>query len=178
VRTFETPERAARGELREEYVRVVGVVIRGEEAVVAQVMNADGYPDGYEVETVECFQEGDGWVAGNSGNNNLTLMRTSDERGTVVWWGEAAEGATAARVRVGEEEQIFNVRDGFLFVVFDDVPYQEARIEDFFPPLPDGHGGYVWRVKRTPEERRALLAAMRGFEGPEVVEWMYATGDS
>ena len=105
-------------------------------------------------------------------------MRTSHERGAIVWWGEAAEGAAAARVQVGEEEQVVNVQDGFLFAVFDEVPYQEPRLEDFFPPLPHGHGGYVRRVKRTPEELRARLAELRGFDGPEVVKWMFATDDS
>jgi hypothetical protein len=41
VASFSTPEGAARGNLRAEYVRVVGVAIRGDQAVVAQIMNAD-----------------------------------------------------------------------------------------------------------------------------------------
>ena len=127
VRTFETPEEAARGELPEEYVRVVGVAVRNEAAVVAQVMNADGYPHAYEVETVECFREGDGWVGGNSGNNNLVWMPTIAGRGTVVWWGEAPAGVTAGRIRLGDQEQTVGVEDGFVFVVFDNVPEQELR---------------------------------------------------
>ncbi len=121
VRNFETPELAARGELRGEYVRVVGVAIRGEEAVVAQVMNADGYPHAYEVETVECFRDGDGWVAGNSGNNNLVRMETGARPETVVWWDEAPVGAAAVRIRLGDQEQTVPVEDGFFFVVFDGV---------------------------------------------------------
>jgi hypothetical protein len=133
VRTFETPEEAARRELPAEYVRVVGVAVRNEAAVVAQVTNADGYPDAYEVETVECFREGDGWVGGNSGNNNLVWMPTSEGRGTVVWWGEAPGGATAGRVRLGNQEQTVDVVDGFVFVVFDNVP------EDDFRPYAPAH---------------------------------------
>jgi hypothetical protein len=36
VTSFSTPEEAARGNLREEYVRFVGVAIRGDQAVGAQ----------------------------------------------------------------------------------------------------------------------------------------------
>jgi hypothetical protein len=127
VRTFETPEEAARGQLPEEYVRAVGVAVRGEKAVVAQVMNADGYPHAYEVETVECFREGDGWVGGNSGNNDLVWMPTSAGPGTVVWWGEAPAGATAGRIRLGDQEQTVGVEDGFVFAVFDNVQEHEFR---------------------------------------------------
>jgi hypothetical protein len=74
---------------------------------------------------VECFREGDGWVGGNSGNNNLVCMPTSAGRGTVVWWSEAPAGATAGRVRLGDQEQTVGVGDGFVFVVFDNVPEEK-----------------------------------------------------
>jgi len=35
----------------------------------------------------------------------------------------------------------------------------------------------VRRVKRSPGERRARLAELRGFDGPEVVEWIFTTDD-
>lgn len=76
---------------------------------------------------MECFREGDGWVGGNSGNNNLVCMPTSAGRGTVVWWGKAPAGATAGRVRLGDQEQTVGVEDGFVLVVFDNVPQEKFR---------------------------------------------------
>jgi hypothetical protein len=122
-----TPEEAARGGLRKEFVRVVGVVVRGDDAVVAQIMNADGFPDSYEIETVRCHRTRDGWEEGHSGNHNITHIRTAEDRCTVIWWAEAPEGATSARIRLGSQEQTVGIVDGFFFVVFDDVPWREFR---------------------------------------------------
>jgi hypothetical protein len=61
------------------------------------------------------------------GNNNLVWMPTSTGRGTVVWWGEAPEGTTAGRVRLGDQEQTVGVEGGFVFGVFDNVLEQEFR---------------------------------------------------
>jgi hypothetical protein len=125
VTSFSTPEEAARGRLREEYVRVVGVAIRGDQAVVAQVMNADGYPAAYEGETAMCYRTGDGWEEASSDNGDTTFIPTGEDRCTVVWWSEAPEGATAARLRLGDQEQTVPVKDGFFFVAFDDVPWHD-----------------------------------------------------
>lgn len=122
--SFSTPEEAARGNLREEYVRVVGVAVRGDQAVVAQVMNADGYPSAYEVETCMCSRTKAGWEGGSSSNGNMTFIPTGDNRCTVVWWDEAPVGVSVVRIRLGDEEQEVCVRDGFFFVTFDGVAFR------------------------------------------------------
>src|SRR5204863_9548074 len=78
VTSCSTPEEAARGNLREEYVRVVRVAIRDDQSVVAQVMNADSYPSAYEIETVMCSRSSDGWEAGSSGNSEMAFMPAND----------------------------------------------------------------------------------------------------
>ena len=54
------------------YVRVIGTVIRGDRAIVAQLMN-DGPP--FEVETAFCIKEADGtWAEGSSGNSTAGFL--------------------------------------------------------------------------------------------------------
>jgi hypothetical protein len=161
---YETPEEAARLGLQGTEVRVVGVAVRGDRAVVAQIVNADGYPDAYEIETANCYRGPNGWEEGSSGNGNGGRILTSEDRMTFVWWGEAPRGATAARVGLGEQEQTVLVKDGFIFAVFDDVPFEEPQ----GTPLPHGHA-FVRRGKLTAKERRAFF----GFDQPEVREWLY-----
>ena len=67
---FVTPEEAARDDVPAEYVRVVGVVVRGDEALVMLITNADGYPTAYEIDTARCFRDADGWQGSVSGNGN------------------------------------------------------------------------------------------------------------
>jgi hypothetical protein len=133
VTSFSTPEEAARGNLREEYVRVVGVAIRGDQAVVAQIMNADSYPSAYEIETAMCYRTSEGWELASSGNYNIPFIPTGDDRCTAVWWDEAPEGVSGARIRLGNEEQEVRVRDGFFFVTFDDVALRNAEIRANWP---------------------------------------------
>jgi hypothetical protein len=121
VETFLTPEAAAGAGTPPECVRVVGVVVRGDTAVVAQVMNADGYPDSYEVETATCHRERDGWVCGSSGNGDVGAIPTAPGRATVVVWQDAPVGAKAGRFVLGAEQQVVEVADGFALAVFDDV---------------------------------------------------------
>jgi hypothetical protein len=115
-----TPEEAARGDVPARFVRVVGVVIRGDSAVVAQLMN-DRAP--YEVETAYCSSEGPGWVGDSSGNSTVGYIPTSKNGGTVVVWGEAP-GPTviAGRFEYGEQQQVVSVTRGCALAVFDDVP--------------------------------------------------------
>jgi hypothetical protein len=169
VTTFSTPEEAARGRLREKYVRVVGVAIRGDQAVVAQVMNADGYPAAYEVETAMCYRTGDGWEEGSSGNSDTTFIPTGEDRCTVVWWSEAPEGATAARLSLGEQEQTVPVKDGFFFVAFDDVPWHDFDIRANWPSLPPGASGFVRSLGAGDRHRLDWF-----HELPEVEEWIRA----
>ena len=172
VTTFATPEEAARGDLPEEYVRVVGVVVRGDEAVVAQITNADSYPDAYEIDTAMCHRTDEGWVVGSSSNGNMPFILTSDDRCTVVWWGEAQEGATAVRIRLGDQDQTVGIANGFFFVVFDDVPWREFRSPE---PSPDqGAWGYV-RVG-SPRPERPDWVDQWFHERPRVEEWL-SSGD-
>jgi hypothetical protein len=120
VTGFATPEEAAGVGTPAALVRVVGVVVRGDQAIVAQVLNADGYPTAYETDTATCFREPDGWVCGGSGNGDSALIRTgASEAATVVHWLEAPPDAVAARFRLGEREEVVPVEDGFALVVFD-----------------------------------------------------------
>lgn len=50
-----TPQEAARGDTPAEFVKVIAVVVRGDEAVVAQLMNE------VEMDTSHCVREGNGW---------------------------------------------------------------------------------------------------------------------
>jgi hypothetical protein len=115
-----TPEEAARGDVPARFVRVVGVVIRGDSAIVAQLMN-DRAP--YEVETAYCSSEGPGWLGGSSGNSTVGYIPTSKTEGTVVVWGEApGPTVTAGRFEYGEQQQVVAVTRGCALAVFDDVP--------------------------------------------------------
>jgi hypothetical protein len=142
VATFATPEEAARAAFGEKSVRFVGAVVRGDEAVVGHWVEGHGYSD---TETTTCFRAGDGWEAASSGNGNGAHIITARDRVTFVSWGPAPEGAVAVRYSMGDREQVVPVEEGFFFAVFDDLPYQEPRREDF--PLPrDGSARGYMRV--------------------------------
>lgn len=86
VKGFKTPEEAVRAELPGVEVRIVGVAVRGDEAVVAQIVNADGYPHAYETETATCYRGPDGWREAGSGNGNGAQIVTSDDLPEVREW--------------------------------------------------------------------------------------------
>jgi hypothetical protein len=132
---FATPEDAARAGIPASYVRVVGVVVRGDDAIVAQVMNADGYPVAYEIETAWCVRERDGWTCGSSGNGNVSIIPTSETTGTMVSWQEAPPGATGASYRLDDRERMVPVKDGFALVAFDDVPLSYMRFPGSLPSV-------------------------------------------
>ena len=163
--SFSTPEEAARAVLGDKSARFVGVVVRGDEAVVAHWVS--GYGGSGDTETTTCYRDPEGWEAAFSGNGSGGRILMAEDRMTFVWWGRAAPGATAVRVALGDQEKTVAVEDGFFFVVFDDVPHQEPQ------RIGPGKGypwGYVRSGKRTPEERRAFF----GFEPPRVCEWLFA----
>ena len=119
-------EEAARGDVPARFVRVVGVVVRGDSAIVAQLMN-DRPP--YEVETAHCHREGSGWRGGLSGNSTGGYIPTSKTRGTVVVWGEApGPTATAARFEYRKQHQVVPVTGGCALAVFDDVPVEDGYL--------------------------------------------------
>ena len=79
---YQSPEEAARGTTPAKFVRVIGVVVRGKNAIVAQLMN-DG--PSFEVDTAYCHQEPDGsWFEGVSGNSTGGFLSTGDGHGTAV----------------------------------------------------------------------------------------------
>jgi hypothetical protein len=123
-RNYATPEEAARGDIPERFVRVVGVVVRGDEAVVAQLTN-DGP---YEVETAWVHRQQGGWTCGQSGNGTSTWIPTGDERATAVVWDGAPPGAVAARFECGDLQQVVAVENGAALGLFDDLSEEDAAL--------------------------------------------------
>jgi len=127
-----SPEGAARGDVPERFVRVVGVVVRGDQAIVAQLMN--DIPR-HEMDTAFCHRQPDGsWEQGSSGNSTGGYLPTGKGVGTVLTWEEAQEGARAARFIYGDQEQIVQVESGCVVAVFDDVsqddwPFDGPRLD-------------------------------------------------
>lgn len=112
-----TPEEAARGGVPAEFVRVITVVVRGDEAVVAKLMNES------EMDTSQCVREGDGWVEQGSGNSNSAFLGVENGIGTVVTWDdEAPTWAVGAKYEVDAREQVVPVENGCVVATFDDVP--------------------------------------------------------
>lgn len=121
--SYATPEEAARQGIPAKYVRQVAVVVRGDEAVVAQLTNADQYPDSYEIDTVQCHREAAGWEAGSSSNGNAGFISTSAGFATVVVWrDDAPPSARAARFVLDKRTATFPVQNGIVVAVFDEVP--------------------------------------------------------
>jgi hypothetical protein len=125
ARRYNTPEEAARGDTPAQFVRVVGVVVRGDDAVVAQLTN-DRPP--FEVETAHCHREGDEWVAGMSGNSTSGFLPTGSGVGTVLVWDEAPIDAVAARFEYAGREQVVAVERGCAVAVFDDVEQLDGHL--------------------------------------------------
>ena len=137
VTGFPTPEEAARGSTPAKYVQVVATVIRGERAIVAQLMN-DRAP--FEVETAFCFREPDGtWVEGSSGNSTAGFLPTDDGMGTFVVWDEAPEGAAVARFLCRDSTRDVAVAKGCAVGVFDGI-----TVEDEYTALFDGQRIVAW----------------------------------
>jgi hypothetical protein len=157
VRGSATPEEAARGDVPARYVRVVGVVVRGDQAIVAQLMN-DRAP--FEVETAQCSLERDGtWDEDSSGNSLGGFLPTGDGIGTFVAWDEAPPWAVAARFVCREREQVVAVDNGCAFAVFDDVRFAD-EVERLF----DGPQLSAWideAGKERTVERHEAPAWMR-----------------
>jgi hypothetical protein len=187
VATFSTPEEAARAGFGAKEVRFVGAAVRGDAAVVAHWVEGYGYSD---TETTTCVRNGDGWVAASSGNGDGAPIYTAPDRVTFVSWGQAAEGAVAVRFRVGDEERVVPVENGFFFAVFDDLLYQEPRHD--LPGSADGgargyqrtvdHGdtrawdGYVRNI--VDEDMRVWELAHLGFESPKFAEWVFGSTET
>ena len=110
---------AARGDIPAKFVRIVGVVVRGDQAMVAQLTNE---APTYEIETVHCHRDQDGWEAGSSGNGNLQFLPTGAGVGSIVIWDLAPEWAVAAQFSYGEDERTVAVENGIALATFDDVP--------------------------------------------------------
>ncbi len=134
---FPTPEQAARGSTPAKYVQVVATVIRGDRAIVAQLMN-DRAP--FEVETAFCFRQADGsWAEGSSGNSTAGFLPTGDGVGTFVIWDEAPDGAVAARFVCRDSTQEVAVAKGCAVAVFDGI-----TVEDEYMALFDGPRIVAW----------------------------------
>jgi hypothetical protein len=107
----------------------VGVVVRGEQAIVAQLMN-DKPP--FEVETAHCSRERDGtWSEDHSGNSLGGFLPIADGIGTFVAWDEAPPGAVAARFVCRGRELVVPVENGCALAVFDEVEVAD-EIERLF----------------------------------------------
>jgi hypothetical protein len=136
---YPTPEEAARAALPEDQVaaQLVGVVVRGDMAVVIHVTDRAGVPRG-DFDTRQCRRVADGWSPGSGGNSDATFIHTDDETVTVVSWRDAPLGAKAARYMFLGREKTFQVSEGHVVAVFDDVPFQEfwPAGADFPPEMP------------------------------------------
>lgn len=173
MRKFATPEEAARAVVSDPSPRFVGAAVRGDVAVVGHWVQGYG---GGDTETTTCYRDDEGWEAGDTGNGDGSCISTGDNRVTAVHWGRAPEGAVAGRFQADGREQVVPVTDGFFFLVFDDLPYTEPTRN--FPQGFSASGyqrtnwtGYV-RTNCTPEELRARITALAGYEFPELVEWV------
>jgi hypothetical protein len=114
----------------------VAVIVRGDQAVVAQLTNADQYPNSYEIDTVQCHREAGGWEAGSSSNGNGGFIHTDVGFATmVVWLDDAPPNALAARFVLDNRMATFPVDDGIVVAVFDDVPVARDRWPTEFPVL-------------------------------------------
>lgn len=119
MRRYATPEEAAAVGVPPAYVRVVGTVVRGDEAMVAQLL---GTSAAYEIDTATCFRDDGGWVCGGGGNGSAAFLQTAAAVGTYVLWDEAKPGMVAAKFVLGEREQVVRVENGIVLAAFDDVP--------------------------------------------------------
>jgi hypothetical protein len=137
MKVYATPEEAARAGLPEDCVpaQVVGVVVRGDSAVVAQVVDRAGVPRG-DFDTSTPRQVEGGWIPGAGGNGTATFIYTDDETITVVSWCAAPAEAREARYVFLGHEQTFPVADGHVVAAFDDIPFREFwPAEADFPPV-------------------------------------------
>jgi hypothetical protein len=128
VNSFATQKDAARGDTPEQFVRVVGTVVRGDRAIVAQRMNDRPR---YEVDTTFCRRESDGrWYSESGGNGIGGHLPTGPGRATVVAWeDDVPEWAVAARYACEAQTAVVPVVDRCVFCVFDDVTFDE---DDWF----------------------------------------------
>ena len=130
-RRFPTPEQAALGLYPEGFARVIGAVERGDEAVVSLLVTEDG--GGYDTETDSYGKTSEGWEPWASyGNGGHAHILTGEGLCTVVQVYGAPRNAVAGRFRLGEFEKTVAVEDGFAFVVFDDVPFDDRPLTSMF----------------------------------------------
>jgi hypothetical protein len=136
---YATPEEAATAGLPEDQAvaQLVGVVVRGDEAVVMQVTDRADEPRS-DFDTRHCRRVAGGWTTGSGGNSDATFIYTDDETVTVISWRSAPPDAEAARYEFLGREQRFEVVDGHVVAVFDEIPFREfwPAGADFPPELP------------------------------------------
>lgn len=172
---FATPEEAARAFISDPAPRFVGTAVRGDVAVVGHWVKAYGG----DAETTTCYRDDEGWEAGSTGNSSGACIFTGDDRVTWVYWDRGPEGAVAGRFQADDREQVVPVEDGFFFLIFDDLPYTEPTWELRQDRSASGGGDWTGyeRTNATPEELRAQRTALRGFEYPELIEWVFADNE-
>jgi hypothetical protein len=136
---YATPEEAAKAGLPDDQVaaQLVGVVVRGDQAVVIHITDRAGVPRD-EFDTSQCRRVAGGWTRGSGGISDATFICTDDDTVTVVSWRDAPPGAKAARYLFLGREQTFQVSEGHVVAVFDEIPFREfwpAGV-DFPPEMP------------------------------------------
>lgn len=140
MEVYGTPEEAARAGLPEDCdpAQVVGVVLRGDAAVVAQVVDRAGVPRG-DFDTSTPRRVDGGWIPGAGGNSTASFIHTDDDKVTVVAWCPAPAEARAARYVFLGREQTFPAEGGHVVAAFDDIPFSEfwPGDVDFPPEWPD-----------------------------------------
>jgi hypothetical protein len=171
MRSYRTPEEAALGDVPARFVRVIGTVVRGDQAVVAQLMN-DRPP--FEIETTHCVRVRKGlrrgWEQTGGGNSSLAFMATGPVKGTVVVWGQAPEFAAAARFEHIDRELVVPVENGCVLAVFDDVDGDEV-LPDSTPKLSAWieASGTEHRLPHSPDYHPKLIVRARAESGISLV---------
>jgi hypothetical protein len=139
LEVYPTPEKAAAAGLPKDQTaaQLVGVVVRGDQAVVIHITDRAGVPRD-DFDTRQCRRVAGGWIPGSGGNSDATFIVTDDETVTVVSWRDAPPGAKAARYLFLGCEQTFQVSDGHVVAVFDEIPFREfwPAGADFPPEMP------------------------------------------
>ena len=89
-------------------------------------------------DTRQCRRVAGGWTPGAGGNSDATFIHTDDDTVTVVSWRDAPREAQAARYVFLGREQTFQVSDGHVVAVFDEIPLREfwPAGSDFPPEMP------------------------------------------
>jgi len=120
MRTYKTPEEAARGDIPARYIETLATAVasNGETAVVLQLTNENGVTEPYQV---VCHLCSEGWRGGSgsdgSGWTRLGGRDAGEAMGVTTLWEDTPDGVVEVSVRWRDEDYRVAVENGyFLFV--------------------------------------------------------------